>query len=175
MSTRPPSLIFTGQSRSTLRNVHVPGSGVGSRSIFVRRALSRKAATPRDPIPIIITESNNELILIIGGGLTIDKIYVTAGTYNTTTFLTALNSAINSEINDAGLGAYPVTVTYNTSTYKFKFVQSRDNEGVYGGGIRIKNCSMKNILGFNTLLVLDSFPSAAVESFESQVAVAYRP
>ena len=164
MSTRPPSLIFTGQSRSTLRNVHVPGSGVGSRSIFVRKALSRRASTPRDPIPIVITESNNTLNIVIGLAADRDNITVTPGTYNTTTFLTALNSAIHSALGV--LSNYPITVTYNPSTYKFKFVHTAD-----GGGIRIKDSTMKSVLGFNTL----PFPSNPSYSFESQVAVAYRP
>jgi hypothetical protein len=87
MSTRPPSLIFRGSSNSTLRNVYVPGSGVGARSIAVRRALSRRASTSTttsssssstnpdpdpepepepEPGPIVITQDNNQLNLIVG-------------------------------------------------------------------------------------------------------------
>ena len=82
MSTRPPSLIFSGSSNSTLKNEYVPGSGVGARSIAVRRALSRRASTPRtqtasstpETIPIVITESNNTLRLKLGGSVISDVV-----------------------------------------------------------------------------------------------------
>ncbi len=44
MSTRPPSLIFTGNITTSFDNSYTPGSGVGARSISVRRALKRRAA-----------------------------------------------------------------------------------------------------------------------------------
>ena len=183
MSTRPPSLIFRGASNSNLRNKYVSGSGVGARSISVRKALSKRAVTTTtttttttsDPlIPIVITASNNGLNLVVGasGELIIS---VANGTYNTTTFLLALNTDISSKIGGEGIPPVPITVTYNTSTNKFTFVQSRNGEGQFSGGIRITGGTMKSILGFNNVPAGGTFPDSPAESFESQIAVVYNP
>tara|TARA_A100001015_G_C14556619_1_gene543651 strand:+ start:290 stop:505 length:216 start_codon:yes stop_codon:yes gene_type:complete len=45
MSTRPPSLIFTGNVPADVNNSYTPGSGVGAVNASVRRALKRKASS----------------------------------------------------------------------------------------------------------------------------------
>jgi hypothetical protein len=183
MSTRPPSLIFRGSSNSTLRNVYVPGSGVGARSIAVRRALSRRASTPRtsttttssepETIPIVITESNNTLKLQYFA-VTINVV-IDTGSYNTTTFLSELNTKITSAMGLEGLGGYILVVSYDTTTNKFTFFQTNYGD-VSGGAVIIDGSTMDSVLGINELGVGESYPDPnSSETYESEFAVVYNP
>ena len=47
-------LIFTNKANGSIENRYIPGSGVGARSIFTRRALSRNAQPKKQ-----CTDQNN--------------------------------------------------------------------------------------------------------------------
>ena len=41
-------LIFTNKANGSIENRYIPGSGVGARSRFVRKALSKKAKSKKE-------------------------------------------------------------------------------------------------------------------------------
>jgi hypothetical protein len=115
------------------------------------------------------------LNLIVGGfdsgsdGNIEDNILIYANTYNVTTFTDALNASISTRFSTEFPGKNPPTISYSTTTNKFTFTITGTLR------IRIKDCTMKTILGFDTFdEVYDSFPiPPSSTSFESQFKVYY--
>ena len=112
-----------------------------------------------ETIPIVITDGNNRLDLLVGGGLFVDDIFVTAGTYNTTTFLSALNAAIAIKNNGAGLANYSITVTY--STKQINLICSIQTGRWIWRRNKNKRLFYEKLFRFNTF----PFPSDPAETF----------